>query len=61
MYSIPKLLTTKKVFFWKISVKWVIFREFLAFATESVCASLDTVVVEEGIERLEMKLGVLQV
>ncbi|VDM75913.1 unnamed protein product [Strongylus vulgaris] len=35
-------------------------KEFLAFATESVCGSLDTIVIEEGVERLEMKLGVLQ-
>ncbi|VDM54284.1 unnamed protein product [Angiostrongylus costaricensis] len=35
-------------------------REFLAFATESVIASLDLLVVEEGVERLEMKVGVLQ-
>ncbi|RCN47646.1 hypothetical protein ANCCAN_06312 [Ancylostoma caninum] len=36
-------------------------KEFLAFATESVCGSLDSIVIEEGVERLEMKLGVLQI
>ncbi|PIO77229.1 hypothetical protein TELCIR_00682 [Teladorsagia circumcincta] len=36
-------------------------KEFLAFGCEAVYASLDSVVIEEGIERLEMKLGVLQI
>ncbi|CAJ0595984.1 unnamed protein product [Cylicocyclus nassatus] len=36
-------------------------KDFLAFASESVCGSLDTIVIEEGVERLEMKLGVLQI
>ncbi|KAJ1357596.1 hypothetical protein KIN20_015774 [Parelaphostrongylus tenuis] len=36
-------------------------KDFLAFATESVYASLDLLVVDEGVERLEMKLGVLQI
>ncbi|KAK5986436.1 hypothetical protein GCK32_017425 [Trichostrongylus colubriformis] len=35
-------------------------KEFLAFGTEAVYASLDNVVIEDGIEGLEVKLGVLQ-
>uniref|UniRef100_A0A9J2P300 Protein kinase domain-containing protein n=1 Tax=Ascaris lumbricoides TaxID=6252 RepID=A0A9J2P300_ASCLU len=35
--------------------------EMLAFATERVYASLETIVLEGGIDKLEMKLGVLQI
>ncbi|KJH43990.1 hypothetical protein DICVIV_09992 [Dictyocaulus viviparus] len=36
-------------------------KEFLAFATEPVYTSLDNLVIEEVVERLEIKLGVLQI
>lgn len=33
----------------------------MAFASECVYASLEVVVIEDGLDSLEMKLGVLQV
>ncbi|CAD6186095.1 unnamed protein product [Caenorhabditis auriculariae] len=36
-------------------------KDFMAFATEMIYSSLDTVVTEETVDRLETKLGVLQI
>ncbi|KHN71737.1 SCY1-like protein 2 [Toxocara canis] len=36
-------------------------KEMLAFATERVHASLETMVLEGGVDKLEMKLGILQI
>lgn len=36
-------------------------REMIAFASEHIQASLEVVVAEDGLDRVEMKLGILQV
>lgn len=37
------------------------FRDMMAFASESIHASLETTIIEGGMDKLEMKLGLLQV